>query len=1090
MSLFYKLFSAFFVAFLLLITAKIAMVEAGGFQKIEYINGLEVSTDVAFTPDGRMLVAEKEGTIRVIQNDQLLAQPLADISDHVNNFGDRGLLSIAVDPDFSINGYIYLLYTFQSPTTPNDGFKTARLSRIQVDPLANVATPQINPSETILLGSIDVPYGDGTTACQPGTDCISTDSASHTVGEVIFAPDKTMYVSIGDGSDFNMVDVKALRAQDLDWMLGKVLHIDRNGKGIIGNPFYTGNPDDVRSKVYHYGLRNPFRISYDSDFGLYVTDTGWNLWEEVNRGAAGSNFGWPCYEGNEQQPAYMINALTGTMCQQVYAQNNHIVPLFAYSHEGSGAAIAGGAIYKGSTYPEQFQNNYFYADYNDMYLRRLVLDASGNFVSDEEFMTDVLGPINVFNFPDGDIGAIYVWGGQIYKFNFDPTNRIPVAVASADVQSGDNPLTVQFDGSGSSDLDVGDVLSYNWDFGDGNSSELESPAHTFTVNGTYTTTLTVTDLLGASNSATLRIDVGNHAPEVSITSPKSNEGFIDFVDLNYSGSATDQEDGDLASTQLSWDLVLHHNEHEHLLIDGGIGANGSVHLDYHGENTYYELRLTATDSSGLSSTVSHNFYIYPKNNICAEGSQCLGLWHFDNDASDATEGNNDGTINGNVICSVENVGRVGGACVFNGDGGNISTPAQSLTVFTLNTWVKPNDGTNIQVIASNKNGGFTENGFSLFLNAWETNNRQIIFELGDGVSGQHIGSVPDTAVSNQWQMITVSFDGTDVTIYKNGIQVAKQAASFDFLKNAPIYFGSYANNVLSLSGALDDTSIWGRVLSPADITSLYTQAPVCDAIPAFGSIKFGIREFSVTNEWTGGFLNDVTVKLTDPIGETVYQIATSSAYGTADGRAEFVNVPVGNYGILAYKTGYEGVWKQTTCEGAGTSDGATINNSNTEGNIAVWNDAVTITADTITWCQDLGLKAVEVPQEYGDIKFGIKEFNPDGSWTGGYINGVTVKLTDVSGENVIAEATSETSGGKDGRVRFLDVPVGNYGIIAYKTGYEGVWKQTTCEGAGTTDGATINNLNTNELTAAWNNEVGIVADTTTWCKDLGLRQNP
>jgi len=96
----------------------------------------------------------------------------------------------------------------------------------------------------------------------------------------------------------------------------------------------------------------------------------------------------------------------------------------------------------------------------------------------------------------------------------------------------------------------------------------------------------------------------------------------------------------------------------------------------------------------------------------------------------------------------------------------------------------------------------------------------------------------------------------------------------------------------------------------------------------------------------------VTVKLTDPTGETVYQAASSSAYGVVNGRAEFLNVPVGEYGILAYKSGYEGVWKQMTCVGAGSTDGATLNNLNTDGFIGAWNNQVGITANTTTWCKD------------------------------------------------------------------------------------------------------------------------------------------
>lgn len=1058
---------------------------AGGFQKIEYLSGLAVSTDVDFTPDGRMLVAEKAGRIRVVQNGQLLAAPMLDISGHVNNFGDRGLLSIAVDPDFGTNGYIYLLYTYQSPSTPNDGSKNARLVRIQVDPLANVASQPINPPETILLGSIDVPYGDGSTACQPGTDCISTDSSSHTVGEVIFASDKSIFVSVGDGSDFNAVDINALRAQNLDWMMGKVLHINRSGQGLITNPFYNGDPNAPRSKVYQYGLRNPFRISYDQEFGLYVTDTGWNLWEEVNRGPAGANFGWPCYEGNDQQPLYSINALTSIQCQQIYAQNNHVLPLFSYSHQGTGAAIAGGVIYRGSSYPTSYQNNYYYADYNDMYLRRLVLDQNGGYVSDNEFINDVLGPINVFTFPDGDIGAIYVWGGKIYKFIFDPTNRVPVAVAKADKQSGGTPLTVNFDGSESNDLDVDTTLTYHWDFGDGTTADTMNATHTYTVANMYTASLTVSDGL-ATNTATLQIHVGNHAPVPTITSPKSGEGFVDPLDLHFTGTATDEEDGALAPTKLSWNLVLHHNEHEHLLIDSQQGTGGDVHLDYHGENTYYELRLTATDSNGLSAMTSNIFYVYPKNNVCAAGSNCLGLWNLNTNANDSSEALSHGVISGGVVCSPNTVGHIGGACTFAGTGGKIALPAKNLTNFTFNLWVKPQDSQNIQVLASNKNSGFTQNGFGLFLNAWQTNNRQIIFEVGDGTAGQHIASAPGVATSNEWQMLTVVVNGAEVVLYRNGVEIARQNANPAFLKNAAMYLGAYANDEFSFKGDIDEVGLWGRAFAQGEINALYISALVCQPAPKLGSIKFGLREYSSANTWTGNYLNGITVKLTDLAGTTVYQTTTSSTIGAQSGRVEFKNVPIGNYGIMAYKQGYIGVWKQTTCAGAGTTTGATIQNTTSENNVATWQNPVAVTENATTWCQDTGLKLAPVPQDFGEIKFGVREYNASGQWTGGFVNGATVKLVSNDGATVLGTTTSATVGTQAGRASFKNIPVGTYGIIAYKAGYTGVWKQTTCAGAGTIVGATLQNANTEGFTAAWSNNINIVKDTITWCKDIGI----
>ena len=420
-----------------------------GFRMETVVSDLTAPVDIAFVPDGRMFVAETAGRVRVVKDGTLLTQPLLDISDRVNNFWDRGLLSIALDPDFALNGFIYLAYTYENPGSDPTGPQTNRITRVKLDPVtADVMTPQKNPPETVLLGSITQPHDDGTdTPCRSGSDCMPADSPSHDIGQIVFAPDKTLYLSLGEGASFFGVDPRALRAQDLDWLSGKVLHVDRDGRGLPSNPFYNGDPDAPRSKIYHYGLRNPFRIHLHPEKGLYVNDVGWASWEEINNGPPGSNFGWPCYEGNGKQPLYSQDDSTAIACQAVYSKADHVQPGHTYPTGATPGTVIGGAFFQGTSYPAGFRDNYFFGDYSRSYIKRLVFDSAGQVESVQDFFNTAAGVVKVFSFADGSIGWISIWTGRILKFvhtTSGPPDTTPPTVVGV-TASGEPPkVTVEF----------------------------------------------------------------------------------------------------------------------------------------------------------------------------------------------------------------------------------------------------------------------------------------------------------------------------------------------------------------------------------------------------------------------------------------------------------------------------------------------------------------------------------------------------------------------------------------------------------------------------------------------------------------------
>jgi glucose/arabinose dehydrogenase len=307
-----------------------------------------------FLPDGRILIAQKNGVVRVYKSGQVLSTPFIDIRNQVNDYWDRGLLGIAADPNFATNGHVYLLFTYENNSAQYDGTKTARLIRVTAS--GDTANPG---SAAVILGKT---VGSSCKNFPAGTECIPSDSSTHSIGNVKFAPDGTMFVTTGDASQYNFVDDDALRAQDLNSLAGKVLHITTSGQGVPDNPFFNGDANANRSKVWAYGVRNAYRLGLRPGSSVpYLGDVGWNTWEEIDGGSKGANLGWPCYEGRARQAGYEPKPV----CQSLYGQGASAVraPLLEYDHAGAGAAVTGGAFYTGTSYPAEYQGAYFYGDY-------------------------------------------------------------------------------------------------------------------------------------------------------------------------------------------------------------------------------------------------------------------------------------------------------------------------------------------------------------------------------------------------------------------------------------------------------------------------------------------------------------------------------------------------------------------------------------------------------------------------------------------------------------------------------------------------------------------------------------------------------
>lgn len=356
------------VSFGLLGATAEAVSVGSGFKAHTLATGIRQAISVAWAPGGRMFVASKLGRVYVVDPGQS-PRKLLDISSHVNTHSDRGLEGIAVDSDFEANHYLWLLYVYEPSGKPGDsGPKTSRLTRVTVHDDGTTS------GETVVLGTSSrkrCPAPDNK------VDCIPAENDSHMVGTVRSAADGTLWVGSGDGSNFDIVDPLSLRAQDERSYAGKILHVDRSGRGLPGHPFCKphGGADDrsrVCAKVYAKGLRNPYRFSLRPGGGLVAGDVGWETHEELDFVSAGRNYGWPCYEGGAgtpygaKTPRWKGNKACkgkGGMYSLEGTSRAARPPVFSYPHGQTAAIIGGPQFPGGGGYPGAYKGRVFFGDF-------------------------------------------------------------------------------------------------------------------------------------------------------------------------------------------------------------------------------------------------------------------------------------------------------------------------------------------------------------------------------------------------------------------------------------------------------------------------------------------------------------------------------------------------------------------------------------------------------------------------------------------------------------------------------------------------------------------------------------------------------
>ncbi len=537
------------VAAALTAPADAATIQDAGFTDSTYVTGLSAATAMAWAPDGRLFIAQQTGALRVVKNGTLLATPFLTVTVDSNN--ERGLVGVTLDPNFASNGWVYVYYT-----TPANGTHN-RLSRWTA--AGDVAAAG---SELIL---VELPP-------------LST-AANHNGGALHFGNDGKLYVAVGENANGAL-------AQDMTTPLGKLLRFNPDGTIPTDDPFYSSTSGLARA-IWALGLRNPFTFAIRRSTGaIMINDVGNSGWEEVNAGQAGANYGWPATEGATTNPAYKS-------------------PLYAYPHAAGtagGCAITGAEFYDPPTpqFPTSYVGMFFFADYCNSWMGKLD-PATG---TTSLFATAIDSVVDIDVGPDA---ALYY-----LSHNSGKVGRIAYNVATPPtITSQPGSTTIALGESATFSVSATGTLpfSYQWQrngvaiAGATSVSYTLSNAQAADNGAQFRCVVTNTYGSATSNAATLTV-TNNHRPTATITTPAAGATYTGGMTLNFAGTGSDVEDGNLTPSAFTWTIVFHHDTHTHPGMPDTSGiASGSWPLSDSGHtetNVWFRVWLTVRDSGGLT----------------------------------------------------------------------------------------------------------------------------------------------------------------------------------------------------------------------------------------------------------------------------------------------------------------------------------------------------------------------------------------------------------------------------------------------------------------------------------------------------------
>ncbi|MGI4832066.1 MAG: PQQ-dependent sugar dehydrogenase [Janthinobacterium lividum] len=530
-----------------------------GFNAVLVSTGIQSPTAMAFAPDGRIFVCQQGGQLRVVNNGTLVMAPFVSLT--VDSNGERGLIGVAIDPNYLSNHYVYVYYTLASGANN-------RISRFTASGDAAVAG-----SEMVVLN----------------LDPLLT-ATNHNGGAMHFGKDGKLYVAVGENTQRE-------KAQNPDSYMGKLLRINPDGSVPAGNPYAVAGGSAQRQRVWSIGLRNPFTFSIQPGTGrIFVNNVGEGSWEEVNDASTGGlNFGWPTSEG------YQVNA-------------GETAPLYAYPHQsgfpdGTGCSITGGTFFNppSTNYPVQYVGKYYYQDYCGKWIN-YIDPASSSPAPRNPFALNMPGDaLGIDTGPDGNLYYLARNGSALWKIVYTASSSVPVITTQPVSQSVAPGTSVTFTVAAAGSA----PLSYQWQKNQmdiagatGTSCTIASPIAADA--GKYRAVVTNSVKSVASNEATLTITAPNTAPTAQVLTPVAGATYVAGTTYSFSGSATDTEDGTLPASAYVWQLDLHHDTHVHDGVPFNQGAKtGTFTIPNNGEvsdNVFYRLLLTVTDAGGLKTT--------------------------------------------------------------------------------------------------------------------------------------------------------------------------------------------------------------------------------------------------------------------------------------------------------------------------------------------------------------------------------------------------------------------------------------------------------------------------------------------------------
>lgn len=636
-----------------------------GFQDSVVFGGLEEPTAVRFSPDGRIFIAEKEGKILVYDSlHDSEPTEFADLRTDVYEIGDRGLLGLALDPEFPRKPYVYALYTYDHLLgDPNPPPKWGKVDATGDECPRPEGDCEVS-GRLVRLTATEGGQGDEATSDGSGhpiQDVLVEDwcqqFSSHSIGDLQFGPEGDLYASGGDGASFSGADYGqygnpcgdpageggALRSQDARTpagpgdptdLNGSLIRIDpETGEGMPGNPLFA-TPEPNERRLVAYGFRNPFRFVLDPVHDeIYVGNVGWNSYEAIDRFPVGSsgvyNFGWPCYEGPEPTPVY--SGLGLSLCESLYAEPGAVTPPFFYYRHADkvipgdgcsgeeGWVVSGLTFYEGGSYPSAYDGALFFADpvRGCFYVMFPGLDGRPDPLTTTTFLSNggTYPGIDVEVGPGGDLFYTKLFDvtrdGTLHRISYDPD--APVARLSATPQYGAGPIDIELDASGSTDPHNG-PLEYEWDLDGDGSFETDThgnPRVTQRYEGheNVIVAVRVSNESGHSSVARVTVYPRDTPPEPVIEEPVEGEEWSVGQRIHFLGHADDAQES-LGDEALYWKARLLHCPggpdacHSHpLQVFPGV-SEGSFLAPDHEYPSYLDVFLTATDSRGLSATES------------------------------------------------------------------------------------------------------------------------------------------------------------------------------------------------------------------------------------------------------------------------------------------------------------------------------------------------------------------------------------------------------------------------------------------------------------------------------------------------------